>query len=70
MMSRVVAKWMLGVKVIDPKNAGQYTALVQMVERLARAANLPNTPEVGVYESPEINAFATGPTKSRSLLAS
>jgi heat shock protein HtpX len=26
-------------------------------------------PEVGVYESPEINAFATGPTKSNALVA-
>jgi heat shock protein HtpX len=26
-------------------------------------------PEVGVYHSPEVNAFATGPTKSRSLIA-
>ena len=26
-------------------------------------------PEVGVYESAEVNAFATGPSKSRSLVA-
>ena len=26
-------------------------------------------PEVGIYESPEVNAFATGPSKSRSLVA-
>jgi heat shock protein HtpX len=26
-------------------------------------------PEVGVYQSPELNAFATGPTKSRALVA-
>src|ERR671915_1137370 len=26
-------------------------------------------PEVGVYNSPEVNAFATGPSKSRSLVA-
>ena len=26
-------------------------------------------PQVGIYESPEVNAFATGPTKSRSLVA-
>ena len=69
MISRMFAKWTLGVKVIDPQNPGQYSSLLQMVERLARAANLPNTPEVGVYESPEINAFATGPSKSRSLVA-
>ncbi len=42
--------------------------LYQTVERLARQANLP-MPEVGVYDSPEVNAFATGPSKSRSLVA-
>ena len=26
-------------------------------------------PEVGVYDSPEVNAFATGPSKSRALVA-
>ena len=26
-------------------------------------------PEVGVYDSPEVNAFATGPSRSRSLVA-
>jgi heat shock protein HtpX len=30
---------------------------------------LPQLPEVGIYDSPEINAFATGPTKSRALVA-
>src|SRR5690606_11390011 len=25
--------------------------------------------EVGIYDSPEVNAFATGPTKSRALVA-
>jgi heat shock protein HtpX len=64
-----MAKWTLGVKVIDPSAPGQYAGLVQMVERLSRAANLPATPEVGVYDSPEINAFATGPSKRRSLVA-
>jgi heat shock protein HtpX len=38
------------------------------VERLARQAGVP-MPEVAVYESPEVNAFATGPSKSRSLVA-
>jgi heat shock protein HtpX len=43
--------------------------LVQMVHELSRAAGLPAMPEVGIYESPEVNAFATGPSKSRSLVA-
>jgi heat shock protein HtpX len=68
-ISRMTAKWMMGVKVIDPNAAGEYGELVRTVHDLARAARLPAMPEVGVYDSPEVNAFATGPTKSRSLVA-
>jgi heat shock protein HtpX len=69
-LSRIMAKWMMGVKVIDPAHAqGEAAELVAMVHRLAAAAGLPAMPEVGVYDSPEVNAFATGPTKSRALVA-
>ena len=69
-MSRMMAKWMMGVKVIDPQTRNpELQNLVQRVYRLARSAGLPKMPEVGIYESPEINAFATGPTKSRALVA-
>lgn len=69
LLSRQMAKWMSGVEVIDPKNPGQYQWLVDTVHTLARKAHLPAMPEVGVYPSPEVNAFATGPSKSRSLVA-
>ncbi|OGS08615.1 MAG: zinc metalloprotease HtpX [Elusimicrobia bacterium RIFOXYA12_FULL_51_18] len=69
-LSRIMAKWMMGVKVIDPGvGEPELARLVQTVHSLARAANLPRMPEVGYYPSPEINAFATGPTKSRALVA-
>ncbi|MBI4248816.1 MAG: protease HtpX [Elusimicrobia bacterium] len=69
-LSRIMAKWMLGVKVIDPeRDHGDLGELVQTVHRLAKSANLPAMPEVGVYDSPEVNAFATGPTKARALVA-
>jgi len=70
-LSRVMAKWMMGVKVLDPQRPGcaAYMRLQNRVEHFARVAGLPVTPEVGVYESPEPNAFATGPTKSRALVA-
>jgi heat shock protein HtpX len=68
-MSKVMAKWMMGVRVIDPNKAsGIERDLFTRVQRLAAAAKIP-MPEVGIYESPEINAFATGPTKSSSLVA-
>ncbi|MFA6004528.1 MAG: protease HtpX [Elusimicrobiota bacterium] len=69
-LSRIMAKWMMGVQVIDPNGArGEQAALVALVHRLAQSARLPAMPEVGVYDSPEVNAFATGPTKSRALVA-
>ena len=69
-LSRIMAKWMMGVRVIDPQAAtGQERQLVDMVYRLAKNAGLPAMPQVGIYQSPEVNAFATGPTRSRSLVA-
>ena len=68
--SRLMAKWMMGVKIIDPDTSDPHLQeIVQTVYRLAQAANLPKMPQVGIYGSPEVNAFATGPTKSRSLVA-
>jgi heat shock protein HtpX len=68
-LSRFLAKQMMGVQVIDPSvRDPQAQELVQIVHRLAQGAGLP-MPEVGVYDSPEPNAFATGPTKSRALVA-
>ena len=68
-LSRIMAKFAMGVKVIDPNaTTAQGQALIQIVSRLARGANIP-MPQVGVYQSPDLNAFATGPTKSRSLVA-
>jgi heat shock protein HtpX len=70
MLSRVMAKWMMGVQVIDPNISDPALArLVQTIHNLARAAHLPAMPEVGIYDSPEVNAFATGPTKARALVA-
>jgi len=69
-LSRIMAKMMMGVKVIEPNTVDPVLRdLVMTVHRLARGANLPAMPQVGVYDSPEINAFATGPTKSRALVA-
>jgi heat shock protein HtpX len=68
-ISRISAKWIMGVKVIDPNEGGEVGDLVRMVHQLAMAARLPAMPEVGIYDSPEVNAFATGPTKSRALVA-
>jgi heat shock protein HtpX len=68
-MSRLMAKWMMGVHVIDSNNPGEFRDLVSIVRQLAQKAELPTIPEVGVYDSPEVNAFATGPSKRRALVA-
>lgn len=68
-LSRIMAKFAMGVKVINPREPGMYGDLVETVHALAQKARLPVMPEVGVYESPEVNAFATGPTRSRALVA-
>ena len=68
-MSRWVAKRATGVKLIQGQTGQEELDWVyQTVSRLAQQANLP-TPEVGVYDSSELNAFATGPSKKRSLVA-
>ena len=69
-LSRVMAKWMMGVRVIPPNTSDPgLRGLVDTVHGLARGAGLPKLPDVGIYESDEVNAFATGPTKSRALVA-
>jgi heat shock protein HtpX len=68
-MSRWIAKRATGVKLVDGRTGNsQADWLYETIARLTRQANLP-MPEVGIYESPEVNAFATGPSKSRSLVA-
>src|SRR5215510_1671617 len=69
-LSRLMARWFMGVQVIDPRTSDpDLQELVQMVHGLAQRARLPAMPQVGIYDSPEVNAFATGPSRSRSLVA-
>ena len=68
-LSRWMAKRTMGIELIEPGRGGAYEDLYNMVVQISKSANLPNTPEVGIYQSDEINAFATGPSKSRSLVA-
>jgi heat shock protein HtpX len=69
-MSRWMAKSAYRIYVIQPSDQNfQYREIYNMVAKLARQANLPAVPEVGIYESAEPNAFATGPSKSKSIVA-
>lgn len=70
LMSKWMAKMFHGVQVIEPNNQNpELRALVNKVHDFARRAQLPKMPEVGIYESVDINAFATGPSKGNSLVA-
>ncbi|OLS37227.1 protease HtpX [Bacillus sp. MRMR6] len=70
-MSRWMAKKMMNVQVLKPEGhlSAMERVIVEKVHRLSRAAGLTHMPEVGIYHSPEVNAFATGPSKKRSLVA-
>ncbi|MBK8394732.1 MAG: protease HtpX [Leptospiraceae bacterium] len=65
-LSKMMAKWMMGVEIIDAR--GPYGHLYVSIQRLSQAARIP-MPEVGIYNSPEVNAFATGPSQSSALVA-
>lgn len=70
LLSKWMAKTQLGVKLIDSQSAtGDSAWLIQTVHRLAQRAGVQKMPEVGIYDSPEFNAFATGPSKNHSLVA-
>ena len=69
LLSRWMAKRAMGVQLVDGRTGNEEADwLFRTIERLARQAQLP-MPEVGIYNSPEVNAFATGPSKSKSLVA-
>ena len=69
-MSRAIAKWTYGIQLIDPNNCSERESrLIQIVHKLCAEAGITTMPEIGIYDSQEANAFATGPTKSRALVA-
>ena len=67
-LSAESAKRMMGVQILNENEQPAAHWLVETVKGLAGRADLP-MPEVGVYESPEWNAFATGPSPQRALVA-
>ncbi|MCS3902735.1 heat shock protein HtpX [Methylohalomonas lacus] len=67
-LSKWMAKSMTGAQVIEsPRNAEEQW-LIETVQRQARAAGI-GMPEVAVYDSPDINAFATGMMRDSALVA-
>jgi len=69
-MSKWLAIRLMGVKLISERSSDPVLRdLVQKVHHLSKKAGLTVKPEVGIYESNEVNAFATGPSKKKSLVA-
>ncbi len=67
-MSKFVAKYTTGAKVITQAQNSTESWLLATVERQARQAGI-DTPEVAIYDSPDMNAFATGMRRNASLVA-
>jgi len=68
LMSKWSAKNAMGVHVIDRPDNQTERWLVDTVAKLAREAGI-GMPEVGVFQAPEANAFATGMNKNSALVA-
>ena len=68
MMSKWMAKRSVGAVVIEQPGNSTEVWLMETVRRQANAAGI-NMPEVAIYDSPEINAFATGPSRNNALVA-
>lgn len=72
LISLAISKWMakksMGVRVIEtPSNSTEFW-LVETVKKYATDAGI-GMPEVGIFDTPEANAFATGMNKNNALVA-
>ena len=72
LISLAISKWMakktMGVKLIETPTTQQEEWLVSTVEMQAREAGI-KMPELGIFNSPQPNAFATGMNKNAALVA-
>ena len=67
-LSKIIAKRSMGVRVIEQPRDAAEVWLVETVRRQAQAAGI-GMPEVGIFDSPDMNAFATGPRRNNALVA-
>ena len=72
LISLAISKWSakraLGVQVIDSPSTSTEFWLVETVRKYAQEAGI-DMPKVGIYDSPEVNAFATGMRRNAALIA-
>ena len=67
-ISKWTAKRFTGAQVIERPGNDSERWLVETVQRQARAAGI-GMPEVAIYHSPDVNAFATGMSRDKALVA-
>ena len=67
-MSKFTAKKMMGVRVIETPSSEEERWLLLTIQRQAEQAGI-GMPEVGIFETPQMNAFATGMRKNDALVA-
>ena len=67
-MSKFLAKRSMGVKIIEQPGNSTEQWLLSTVKRQAEQAGI-GMPEVGIFDTPEPNAFATGMSRNNALVA-
>jgi heat shock protein HtpX len=68
LMSKWMAKWTTGAKVIEAPRNSDEAWLLETVRRQSERVGI-EMPEVAIFDSPDPNAFATGATKNSALVA-
>jgi heat shock protein HtpX len=70
--SLLISKWMakksMGVQIIDAASNADEQWLLSTVQELSGRAGI-GMPEVGIFSSPQANAFATGANRNNALVA-
>lgn len=67
-VSLMMSKWMIK-RTMNLQQVAEGAVLTQKVHRFAKDSGLEKMPEVYVYHSSEVNAFATGPSRNNALVA-
>ncbi len=67
-MSKSIARMSVGAQVIETPRNGVEQWLLATVQRQAQAAGI-GMPQVAIWNSPEVNAFATGANRNNALVA-
>lgn len=68
LLSKKIAKWTMKLQIIEKPQNSREEWLVKTIEKQAREAGI-GMPEVGIFEAQQANAFATGASRNKALVA-